>query len=69
MTGKALKDLPHGTSDFAALRMSDEIYVDKTNLVFVLASKRRKYFLIRPRRFGIKQIALNLFVSMLISPK
>ena len=33
MTGHALKDLPLGTSDFAALRMSDEIYVDKTKMV------------------------------------
>ena len=63
MTGKALKDLPLGTSDFAALRMLDEIYVDKTNLVFALASKRRKYFLIRPRRFG-KSLLISTFESL-----
>lgn len=29
-----LKGLPLGTSDFIALRMADEIYVDKTEMVF-----------------------------------
>ena len=31
-----LKGLPLGTSDFIALRMADEIYVDKTEMVFSL---------------------------------
>lgn len=63
MTGHALKDLPLGTSDFAALRMSDEIYVDKTKMVFALASKRRKSFLARPRRFG-KSLLVSTFESL-----
>ena len=40
-----LKGLPLGTSDFIALRMADEIYVDKTEMVFSLAVNRGKYFL------------------------
>ena len=47
-----LSALPLGTSDFIALRMANEIYVDKTEMVFSLAVNRGKYFLARPRRFG-----------------
>ena len=45
MTINQLKALPLGTSDFIALRMADEIYVDKTEMVFSLAVNRGKYFL------------------------
>ena len=38
-----LKGLPLGTSDFIALRMADEIYVDKTEMVFSLAVNRGKW--------------------------
>ena len=63
MTGHALKDLPLGTSDFAALRMSDlEIYVDKTKMVFALASNDGNLFLARPRRFG-KSLLVSTFES------
>lgn len=34
MTDNNLKNLPLGTSDFAALRLANEIYVDKTDLVY-----------------------------------
>ena len=44
MTDNNLKNLPLGTSDFAALRLANEIYVDKTDLVYELASKRRNIF-------------------------
>ena len=47
-----LASLPLGTSDFSALRKSGQIYVDKTRLIYTLASKRQKFFLSRPRRFG-----------------
>ncbi len=40
-----LRALPLGTSDFIALRMANEIYVDKTEMVFSLAVNRGKYFL------------------------
>lgn len=57
------KKLPLGTSDFTALRLSDEIYVDKTAMVYDLASVRGKYFLARPRRFG-KSLLISTFESL-----
>ncbi|MEY8455938.1 AAA family ATPase [Turicimonas muris] len=44
MDERKIKDLPLGTSDFIALRMADQLYVDKTDLVYKIASVRRKYF-------------------------
>ena len=57
MTDNNLKNLPLGTSDFAALRLANEIYVDKTDLVYELASKRRKYF------FGSSKKIWKVFVD------
>ena len=57
-----LKALPLG-SDFIALRIADEIYVDKTEMVFSLVVKRGKYFLARPRRFG-KSLLISTFESL-----
>lgn len=56
-----LKALPLG-SDFIALRIADEIYVDKTEMV-CLVVKRGKYFLARPRRFG-KSLLISTFESL-----
>ena len=58
-----LAPLPLGTSDFSALRKSGQIYVDKTGLIYTLASKRQKFFLSRPRRFG-KSLLLSTFESL-----
>ena len=58
-----LAPLPLGTSDFSALRKSGQIYVDKTGLIYKLASKRQKFFLSRPRRFG-KSLLLSTFESL-----
>lgn len=63
MEQKRIQNLSLGTSDFSALRLADEIYVDKTYLVHELASKRRKYFLARPRRFG-KSLLISTFESL-----
>ncbi len=63
MEQKRIQNLSLGTSDFSALRLADEIYVDKTYLVYELASKRRKYFLARPRRFG-KSLLISTFESL-----
>lgn len=57
------KALPLGTSDFAALRANEEIYVDKTALVYELARTRGKLFLARPRRFG-KSLLISTFESL-----
>ena len=52
-----------GTSEFAALRGANQIYVDKTDLIFNIASQRRKFLLIRPRRFG-KSLLVSTFASL-----
>lgn len=44
-----LQALPIGSSDFSTLRENnDEIYVDKTALMFQLAKSRGKIFLLAP---------------------
>ena len=58
-----LEPLPLGTSDFAALRSEGQIYVDKTALIYEIASKRQKFFLSRPRRFG-KSLLISTFESL-----
>lgn len=54
MDERKIKDLPLGTSDFIALRMADQLYVDKTDLVYKIASVRRKYF------FLVREDLVNL---------
>lgn len=46
MEQKRIQNLPLGTSDFSALRLADEIYVDKTELIYELASQKGNLFLI-----------------------
>ncbi len=58
-----LPKLSLGTSDFSALRGARQIYVDKTDLIFELASERQKFFLARPRRFG-KSLLISTFDSL-----
>lgn len=43
---------PIGIQDFAKIRLNNLAYVDKTDLVYELASVPTTYFLSRPRRFG-----------------
>lgn len=58
------KFLPLGTCDFDVLRSSNEIYVDKTALIYQLAGQGRgKIFLSRPRRFG-KSLLVSTFESL-----
>ena len=47
-----MKKLPIGLQDFARLRQEDYLYVDKTELLYQLATSGVYYFLSRPRRFG-----------------
>lgn len=45
--------LPIGIQSFMEIRKNDYLYVDKTDLVWQLANKGKKYnYLSRPRRFG-----------------
>jgi hypothetical protein len=50
--------MPIGVQDFESLRNDGYLYVDKTELVYRLATTGRYYFLSRPRRFG-KSILLS----------
>ena len=43
---------PIGIQDFESIRRDNYVYVDKTALVYKLATTGRYYFLSRPRRFG-----------------
>ncbi|WP_028910384.1 ATP-binding protein [Prevotella sp. AGR2160] len=43
---------PIGIQNFESLRQDGYVYVDKTALLYKLASEGRYYFLSRPRRFG-----------------
>ena len=63
MSDTELKPLPLGTSDFSTLRKRNQIYVDKTALVYELASRPEKFFLARPRRFG-KSLLMSTFESL-----
>ena len=58
-----MKPLPLGRSTFATLRARDEIYVDKTALIYQLAQFDSKIFLARPRRFG-KSLLTSTFESL-----
>ena len=58
-----LQNLPLGSSDFSTLRANNEIYVDKTLMVYQLARQRGKFFLARPRRFG-KSLLISTFESL-----
>ena len=57
------KLLPIGSSNFSALRQNNEIYVDKTDLIYQLACTRGSFFLARPRRFG-KSLLISTFESL-----
>lgn len=48
----ALRKLPIGIQSFEDLRREGYLYVDKTALVYRLATTGKPYFLSRPRRFG-----------------
>lgn len=63
MAGIDLARLPTGTSDFAALQMRGQIYVDKTEQIYQLACRNRKILLTRPRRFG-KSLLVSTFASL-----
>ena len=46
------KKFPVGIQSFEDIRANDFFYIDKTDLVYQLATRGKYYFLGRPRRFG-----------------
>ncbi len=55
-----VRKLPVGIQSFEKLRTEGYLYVDKTELVYRLASNSNPYFLSRPRRFG-KSMLISTF--------
>ena len=58
-----MKELPIGLQDFEMLRRENMLYVDKTGRLMELINKGRRYFLLRPRRFG-KSLTLSTLEAM-----
>ena len=53
MTEMSERRLPVGIQSFEEIRKEKYLYVDKTDIVWYLANKNKKYnYLSRPRRFG-----------------
>ncbi len=57
-----MRNLPIGTQTFSKILEFDEVYVDKTDLIWQLAQQPRVFFLSRPRRFG-KSLMLSTLKS------
>ena len=57
------RPLPLGNSSFSRIKVAGQIYVDKTRLIFDLASKNERFLLTRPRRFG-KSLLISTFESL-----
>jgi len=55
-----VRPLPTGIQSFEVLRTKGYLYVDKTAMLYRLASSYTPYFLSRPRRFG-KSLLLSTF--------
>ena len=60
--------LPIGIQDFEDLRTRGCIYVDKTELIYRLATEGKPYFLSRPRRFG-KSLLLSTMEAYFLGKK
>ena len=64
MTQRQLPKLPLGNADFAALRQSGAIYVDKTaHIQDLVKGQSNAVFIARPRRFG-KSLLLSTLYSL-----
>ena len=57
-----------GIQDFEDLRTRGCIYVDKTELIYKLATEGKPYFLSRPRRFG-KSLLLSTMEAYFLGKK
>ena len=60
--------LPIGIQDFEDVRTRGCIYVDKTELIYKLATEGKPYFLSRPRRFG-KSLLLSTMEAYFLGKK
>ncbi len=60
--------LPFGVSDFTKIISNNLLYVDKTDLVYKLASQFAPIVLSRPRRFG-KSLLVSTFDALFSGQK
>lgn len=63
-----IRKLPVGIQDFTKLRENGFLYVDKTDLVYKMATAGTPIFLSRPRRFG-KSLLLSTFEAYFLGRK
>lgn len=68
LQGMNKRFLPIGIQDFEDLRTRGCIYVDKTELIYKLATEGKPYFLSRPRRFG-KSLLLSTMEAYFLGKK
>ena len=68
MATSAIRKYPIGIQSFEKLRRGQYIYVDKTDLVYQLATAGNPCFLSRPRRFG-KSLLLSTFEAYFLGKK
>lgn len=57
------RKLPIGIQTFENLRKGNYLYIDKTDLIYQIATNGKPYFLSRPRRFGKKLFKTALVFS------
>ena len=62
------RKLPIGIQNFEKIRTGDFTYVDKTDLIYQLASTKSPYFLSRPRRFG-KSLLMSTLEAYFLGKK
>ncbi|MBC5643176.1 ATP-binding protein [Parabacteroides sp. BX2] len=63
-----IRKLPVGIQDFTSLREDGFLYVDKTALVYQMATTGKPYFMSRPRRFG-KSLLLSTLEAYFLGRK
>lgn len=63
LSPEELDKLPTGVASFREIRANQNVYVDKTALIYPLAISRKRYFLSRPRRFG-KTLLINTLEAL-----
>ena len=61
---EALQPIVVDSADFRTIREENAVYVDKTEMIYSLVSKRGAKFISRPRKFG-KSLMLSTMAEML----
>lgn len=64
----AIRKMPIGIQSFEDIRRDNYVYVDKTEIVYRLATMGKPYFLSRPRRFG-KSLLISTLEAYFLGKK